>query len=81
MQKVNLMQKPSRLMAHAKAMVELAKVRQAVADYMGSEGCGCCQKTFEHDAHTAALGKLLKVKKYSDGSGYDFRRHRTGFKV
>lgn len=54
----------------------LAVVRQAVADYMYSEGCSCCRGK-SHDEDAARLAKLLKVKKYSDGSGYDFYRYRS----
>ena len=60
-----------------KQMVELAKVRRAVADYMRSEGCSCCSDYDAHNEHAAVLGKLLKVPKYKDGSGYDFSRFRT----
>jgi len=57
---------------------ELRKaLRTAVADYMGSEGCSCCQDYDGHKKHKAALAKLLNVKKYSDGSGYDFDQYRS----
>ena len=52
-------------------------LRRAVADYMRSEGCSCCQDIDGHNKHKEALAKLLHVKKYSDGSGYDFGRYRT----
>lgn len=53
-----------------------AKVRQALADYVASEGCSCCRGD-EHDKHAEVLAKLLKVPKYSDLSGYDFMRFRS----
>lgn len=56
---------------------ELKAIRQAVADYMRAEGCSCCR---DHDGHTDAkdrLGKLLRVPRYSDDSGYDFAKFRT----
>lgn len=53
------------------------KVRQAVADYMVSEGCSCCRNYDAHKENTARLGKLLGVKKYSDGSGYDFSKFQS----
>lgn len=60
---------------------ELRKFRQqmrtALADYMYSEGCSCCQGS-DHDEHKAVLGKLLNVPRYSDGSGYDFSKYRSG---
>ncbi|MES2620188.1 MAG: hypothetical protein V4615_04980 [Bacteroidota bacterium] len=52
------------------------QLREAVANYMSSEGCSCC-RGYEHDANAAVLAKLLSVKKFSDGSGYDFYSHRT----
>ena len=55
----------------------LAQIRTALADYIASEGCSCCQ---DRDGHTEAmdrLGKLLKMKKYSDKSGYDYSRYKT----
>lgn len=56
---------------------ELKALRTAVADYMYSEGCRCCQNIDAHEQHKATLGKMLKVRKYPDGSGYDFYRYRT----
>lgn len=53
-----------------------ADVRKAVADYMGSEGCDCCQGSM-HGFHEAMLAKLLNVPKYPDGSGFDFGRFRS----
>jgi len=53
------------------------QIRQAIADYMRSEGCSCCQNIDDHKAHTARLAKLLSVKKYKDGSGYDFGKHES----
>lgn len=52
-------------------------LRTAVADYMSSEGCGCCGDRDAHCEHAAVLGKLLRVPKYKDGSGYDFSKYRT----
>lgn len=51
-------------------------IRRAVANYMGSEGCGCCGNREAHVTHTEQLAKLLSVPLYNDGSGYDFRRYR-----
>lgn len=53
-----------------------AEVRRAVADYMYSEGCACCRNVEAHKEHEARLAKLLHVPKYSDSSGFDFRRFR-----
>lgn len=54
-----------------------AVVRQALADYMDSEGCGCCGDRAAHEASASKLAKLLKVPVYSDSSGHDFGRFRT----
>lgn len=58
-------------------MNHIKNIRQAVADYMSSEGCRCCQNIEAHERHAAVLAKLLHVPKYKDGSGYDFARFRT----
>jgi hypothetical protein len=56
---------------------ERAELRRLLGDYIASEGCSCCENIDEHKAAGDALGKLLKVSKYKDGSGYDFRRYRS----
>lgn len=56
---------------------ERAEIRRLVADYMHSEGCGCCRDHEAHEKHAEALAKILKVRKYEDGSGYDFANYRT----
>ena len=53
------------------------KVRIAGANYMRSEGCSCCRDNEAHDRHTEALGKLLNVPKYGDGSGRDFSKYKN----
>jgi hypothetical protein len=55
---------------------ERSDLREAVANYMASEGCSCCRSYDEHTESAARLGKLLKVPKYKDGSGYDFSKFR-----
>lgn len=61
-------------------MDEAAKLRKAlrtaVADYMRSEGCSCCQGD-SHEDDLERIAKLLNVPKYPDGSGYDFSRYRS----
>lgn len=52
-------------------MVDLAELRKAVANYMCSEGCGCCRGD-NHEENKKALAELLNVPPYFDGSGYDF---------
>jgi methionine aminopeptidase len=56
---------------------ELQEIRQAVADYMRSEGCSCCRDIDAHEAHTAKLAELLNVPQYSDGSGWNFSLFRS----
>lgn len=56
---------------------ERAEMRRLIADYMRSEGCSCCRDTEAHEQHAAAIAKAIGVRKYSDGSGYDFSRYRT----
>lgn len=58
------------------ALVKQSTLRQAVADYMQSEGCSCCRGS-NHAEHKAVLAKLLNVPKYSDRSGYDFDKFST----
>jgi hypothetical protein len=53
------------------------KIRIAVADYIRSEGCGCCSDRDGHKEAGDRLGKLLKIPKYKDGSGYDFSKFET----
>lgn len=53
------------------------KIRTALANYIRSEGCSCCRNIEEHEKDTATLAKLLKIPKYSDGSGYDFGKYET----
>ncbi len=53
------------------------KIKNALADYMQSEGCSCCSNI---DAHTDAanrLAKLLRVPKYKDGSGFNFSKYKS----
>ena len=52
-------------------------MRQAIADYMFTEGCSCCRDIEGHQQNTATIARLLRVPQYSDGSGYNFRPYRT----
>ncbi|MCK9544793.1 MAG: hypothetical protein M0R03_22485 [Novosphingobium sp.] len=56
---------------------ERNELRQAVADYMCSEGCFCCQNIEAHKLHTKRLAELLDVPMYSDKSGYNFYQFRS----
>ena len=57
-------------------MRKIEKIRQAVADYMQSEGCSCCQDSDAHAIAKKQLAQLLNVPKYKDGSGYDFGKFK-----
>lgn len=59
---------------------KIKEIRSAIADYMESEGCSCCQDVDAHREHYHKLGKLLGVKKYSDNSGYEFSKYRSNKK-
>jgi hypothetical protein len=58
-------------------MDRIEQIRQALADYMASEGCSCCENTEEHSAAAKRLGELLDIPTYTDGSGIDFYQFRT----
>lgn len=54
---------------------DLKAIRNAVADYMYSEGCSCCQNREAHEINRERLAKLLKVPKKDDW--YNFGPYRT----
>jgi methionine aminopeptidase len=56
---------------------EIKAIREAVADYMESEGCDCWEDYENHKIHKKILAKLLKVPMYKDKSGYDFSKFRS----
>jgi hypothetical protein len=58
-------------------MDDKGKLKRAIADYMQSEGCDCCSNTDAHKEHKKILAEMLGVPKYSDGSGYNFKRFAT----
>jgi len=69
--------RPEQLFKHGVSGSLLADTRQAVADYMRSEGCSCCQDREAHKEHEKRLAELLKVEMYDDESGYDFGKYRS----
>jgi hypothetical protein len=54
----------------------IEQIRNAVADYMWSEGCGCCRNHEAHEAHQKRLGELLEVPPDTDGN-HNFFPYRT----
>ena len=52
--------------------VEIKVLRRLIANYMRSEGCGCCSSEEQHEIDEKELAKVLKVPMYSDKSGYNF---------
>lgn len=60
--------------------VNIDVVREAVANYMCSEGCSCCENMEDHEKHTKVLAELLNVPMYDDESGYDFYQFATRYK-
>ena len=63
------------------AMSEIAKfkkeIRIAISDYMRAEGCSCCRNIDDHAEAKKRIARLLRVRKYPDGSGYDFTKYQT----
>ena len=56
---------------------ERDELRTAVANYIRSEGCSFCGDYEQHQKDTAALGRLLRVPKFKDGSGFNFGLYET----
>lgn len=55
----------------------IAEVRTAFADYVSSEGCGCCRNTSKHDDAMQKLASLLEIEPYDDGSGINTYKYAT----
>ena len=60
------------------ADMEKEAIRDALADYIRSEGCSCCQDTEKHQEAAKRLAELLNVEPYKDGSGYNFYKYGKG---
>lgn len=56
---------------------KLETIRAALANYIYSEGCTCCQNIEEHKKALVVLAGLLEIPMYDDGSGYDVYRFKT----
>jgi DNA-binding ferritin-like protein (Dps family) len=68
----------NKVLEQAKAMEKeyKANIRRAIADYMYSEGCACCEGK-DHKDHAEKIAKLIDVPKYEDGSDYNFSQFRS----
>ncbi len=71
------MMKNNRGSVSVDAQVSVHEIRNAIADYMRSEGCSCCRDIAEHEINTKRIAELLNVPIYDDSSGYDFPRFRS----
>ncbi len=56
--------------------VNIEIIREAIAQYMHSEGCSCCQDVDGHQAAAKEIAELLNVPPYDDESGYDFYKFK-----
>jgi len=52
------------------------QIREAFANYIGSEGCDCCRGK-DHQEHQDILAKMLGIPRYSDNSGNDYSQFKT----
>ena len=50
---------------------ERAEVRFAVAQFIRSEGCSCCESS-DHEEHENMLARLVGAARYDDDSGWDW---------
>ena len=55
--------------------IDLVEIRQAVADYLASEGCSCCGDEERHPENRRRLAKLLHVP--GKGPFYNFEPFET----
>lgn len=55
----------------------IKEIRTAFADYVATEGCSCCRDIDGHKEAMDRLGKLLKMTKYKDRSGYNYGKYKT----
>lgn len=53
------------------------RIRAALADYIATEGCSCCEDTEGHERALKRLAELLNIPTYPDGSGYDTSKFRS----
>ena len=51
-------------------------LRNAIADYMWSEGCGCCRNHEKHEENRKRLAALLQIVP-DTGGDFSFFQYRT----
>jgi acetyl-CoA carboxylase alpha subunit len=74
----NLRQKNVKNLARiAGFKMQRIETRMALANYIASEGCGCCEDSDKHKAAEKRLAELLDVPMFEDKSGYDFYKFKT----
>ncbi|MBK3666159.1 hypothetical protein JJE66_33680 [Bradyrhizobium diazoefficiens] len=54
---------------------EREELRQLVSQLVAAGGCSCCRDDDAYFDAREKLGKILKVSKYSDGTGYNFYKY------
>lgn len=52
------------------------ELEKAILQYLGSEGCSCCEDTDAHDEALADIAKVFGWPLYDDGSGVDWYSRR-----
>lgn len=61
-----------------KLTLKLIEIRQHLADYIVTEGCGCCSNHNKHREIRNKLGELLQVDKYEDDNeSYNFYKYKS----
>ena len=55
----------------------IKKIREGVANLICASGCSCCRDTDGWEEAKKLLAYILRVPKYSDGSGYNFSKFKT----
>lgn len=65
----------SRYVTNQKKLLE--KLRITFADYVTSEGCGCCKNNILNDKASLKLGKSLDAEMYKDNSGVNWNKYKS----
>ena len=56
---------------------DVQKIKQALVQYINSEGCGCCENDDEHEAAEKTLAELFDVPRHSNNLHYDWDGDNT----